>query len=141
MTRVVAIAKGFYKRIRVKGDVFDAPFSDEQIARSSWLAPAGTPLPVERVIPTNRNARMVDVIQGIWPEEAEDVYEPDTMSELARRNTEQQEANPRAYGLVPVAAPAQSKPTPERRRRRMRSDKGKKRGPRTPAPATTEVTP
>ena len=138
MTKVVALAKGFYLQVRDKGDVFRVPFTDEQIEKCSWLAPFGTPVPKERTTPTGRMASMKQVIQGIPPEDAED--EPDTMSEMTQDHARYQKAHPRAHG-IPTEEPA-AEPKAYKKKvkkpRRTRSDKGV---PRPNRRKTAEVTP
>ena len=139
MTKVVALAKGFYLQVRQKGDVFDVPaarFTAEVIEKGSWIAPVGTPLPPERVTPTNRNASMADVIKGLPA--GEDEPSPDTMSGMTEQAFAHQEAHPRAHGLDPEEV-AKRPLRKSIHKRKTRSDKGKARGPRPVKQKTEEV--
>lgn len=101
--KVVAIERGYYRRRRREGDVFDVHFSLDAVMKSKWMRPLGQK-PPQREIPSSRDAAMVDVLKGIPAAQPE----PETMSEMTAQILEEEAANPKFMG-VPVAAEPQKR--------------------------------
>ena len=83
--KVVAIEKGYYRKRRYKGDVFNVHYGLAQVKKSQWMVPYGTPMPEERVVPTSRSTRMVDAIKGIPADDAPQTLSEAQVAELARQ--------------------------------------------------------